>query len=210
MARKKQETNPQLRKDPAFLKMVGKALQEELTSASPTARKEALLRELAELLPQLDEEGLQFLLDQGRIHLYNMKVAELQALAEEIPEGTETGVPKKGRKELSSPKQEKRNIQSGPVFQIKAGSGGGSYHVMYQGKWKVFSDTEMLQMVRIVSGSSRETCQAPSPENARRLYQWLRQERADVFQDIPFQGPSDPLLIEFVSLLQKTFRIRTQ
>lgn len=206
MARKKQEINPQLRKDPAFLKMVGKAIKKELAESSGD-KKEALLRELAELLPQLDAEGLQFLLDQGRIHLYNMKVAELQALAEGMAERPVS--PKTGRSS-SSPKQKEDSPASRPVFQIKAGSGGGSYHVAYQGKWKVFSDTEMLQMVRMVSGPAGEGGQGSSSEKARRLYQWLRQERADVFQDIPFQGPADPLLIEFVSLLQKTFRIRTQ
>jgi len=206
MARKKQETNPQLRKDPAFLKMVEKVLKKELTESS-VDKKEALLKELAELLPQLDEEGLQFLLDQGRIHLYNMKVAELQALAEGMAEHP---VSSKAGRSSSSPKQKEDSPASGPVFQIKAGSGGGSYHVVYQGKWKVFSDTEMLQMVRMVSGPSGEGGQGSSSEKARRLYQWLRKERADVFQDIPFQGPTDPLFIEFVSLLQKTFRIRTQ
>ena len=226
MKGKSKAVDPQLKKDPAFLKRVERILEEELqnvqdtgqektiadTQAVPpeevsssdsspklhpeepkkrrgkTSKKSALLKELEELLPQLDEEGLAFLLEQGRIHLYNMKVDELNALTL----GTGNQATAASRKKPAS------------VFQIKASSGGGSYHVVYQGNWKLFSDTEMLRMVTIVhADASRE-------EKAGRLFHWLRTERLDVLQDIPFQGALDPLFLEFFDLLQKTFTIRNQ
>ncbi|MCX7656111.1 MAG: hypothetical protein N2Z76_06265 [Treponemataceae bacterium] len=206
MTKKRTVTNPQLRKDPTFLKMVGKAIQQEAARTTTTGetKKESLLKELAELLPQLDEEGLQFLLDQGRIHLYNMNLVELHAVVDEIPESPVRA--KKG-KISSSRKQKELSPVSEPMFQIKAGSGGGTYHLVYQGKWKVFSDTEMLQMVRIVT-EPESSSNSPLEEATKRLFLWFKRERTDVFQDIPFQGPGDPLLTEFVNLLRKTFRIR--
>ncbi|WP_304224036.1 hypothetical protein [Gracilinema caldarium] len=160
------------------------------------ARK-ALITELEALIPQLDEAGLEFLVEQARIHLYNMKVDELNSLAQDLtsPAGTA------GRKK---PQEAGTTPQPGPVFQIKAGSGGGSYHVSYRGNWKLFSDTEMLAMVRIVQGPGSQE------ERAARLFRWLKTERLDVLQDIPFQGATDPLLAEFATLLQKTFAIKNR
>lgn len=162
----------------------------------PKNARKALVTELEELIPQIDEAGLEFLVEQARIHLYNMKVDELNSLAQNI--GSPAG--KTSQKKTQDPGA----ARPAPVFQIKAGSGGGSYHVSYQGNWKLFSDTEMLAMVRIVQGPGSQE------ERAARLFRWLRTERRDLLQDIPFQGAQDPLFIEFVSLLQKTFAIRSR
>jgi hypothetical protein len=249
MGKKKKVPDPQLKKDPAFLRRVEHILEHELAdqinnhylaaqtsegvpiagNTDPTAgnnpsndanprnagqfnegqqkrsvnqnkkpknARKALITELEELIPQLDEAGLEFLVEQARIHLYNMKVDELNSLAQNI--GSPAG--KTNRKNTQNPGA----ARPAPVFQIKAGSGGGIYHVSYQGNWKLFSDTEMLAMVRIVQGPGSQE------ERAARLFRWLRTERRDLLQDIPFQGAQDPLFIEFVSLLQKTFAIRSR
>jgi hypothetical protein len=168
--------------------------------------KKALLRELEALLPQLDEEGLAFLLEQGRIHLYNMKVDELNALSQGMDQHTTRKSRNKDAKQpIDTPQKPgtRTKVTRESSFQIKAGSGGGSYHVAYQGNWKLFSDTEMLKMVQIANGAGTQA------ERANRLFRWLRTERSDVLQDIPFQSAQNPLFVEFLSLLQKTFRIRT-
>jgi len=242
MGKNKKAPDPQLKKDPAFLRRVEHILEHELADqindhylaaqtsegvhnagqTDPTAEKDqhpipdentsedanprnagqfregqqkrsvnrnkkpknarkALITELEELIPQLDEAGLEFLVEQARIHLYNMKVDELNSLAQNI--GSPAG--KTSRKKTQDPGA----ARPVPVFQIKAGSGGGSYHVSYQGNWKLFSDTEMLAMVRIVQGPGSQE------ERAARLFRWLRTERRDLLQDIPFQGAQDPLFI---------------
>lgn len=237
MGKAKSKADPQLKKDPAFMRQVEHLLEQELAAQShaqtsdaapaqvtpvqeqsqlaapakekrqpatppkqpnrkSTETRKTLITELEELIPQLDEAGLEFLVEQARIHLYNMKVDELNSLAQNI--GSPAG--KTSRKKTQDPGA----ARPVPVFQIKAGSGGGSYHVSYQGNWKLFSDTEMLAMVRIVQGPGSQE------ERAARLFRWLRTERRDLLQDIPFQGAQDPLFIEFVSLLQKTFAIRSR
>ena len=44
--------------------------------------KDSLAKELRGLIPQLDAEGLAFLVEQARIHIYNMQVTELNRIAE--------------------------------------------------------------------------------------------------------------------------------
>ncbi|AEJ18288.1 hypothetical protein [Gracilinema caldarium] len=170
------------------------------------SRKNVVLKELEALLPELDEEGLAFLLEQGRIHLYNMKVDGLNALSQSMDQP----ITRKSRNKAADQSADtskktgpRTKDTSEPSFQIKAGSGGGSYHVAYRGNWKLFSDTEMLKMVQIAHGEGTQT------ERANRLFRWLRTERSDVFQDIPFQSAQQPLFMEFLCLLQRTFTIRT-
>ncbi len=238
MGKAKSKADPQLKKDPAFMRQVEHLLEQELAAQShaqtsdaapaqvtpvqeqsqlaapakekrqpatppkqpnrkSTETRKTLITELEALIPQLDEAGLEFLVEQARIHLYNMKVDELNALAQNLT--SPPGKTSRKKQQSSEPA-----AHAGPVFQIKAGSGGGSYHVSYRGNWKLFSDTEMLAMVRIVQGPGSQE------ERAARLFRWLKTERRDVLQDIPFQGTADPLLAEFVTLLQKTFAIRNR
>lgn len=233
MKKTRKQLDPQLRHDPTFLHRVEQILEKEINTihtwdeipenepiqtdaeqenlAQETTQnysqnkarsrtknispKKSLLKELEALLPQLDEEGLAFLLEQGRIHLYNMKVDELNALSQ--------GIDQQGSRKTRNKAADQVPGTRAPSFQIKAGSGGGSYHVAYNGNWKLFSDVEMLKMVQIAHGEGTKE------ERARRLFRWLRTERSDVLQDIPLQGSQNLLFLEFLSLLQKTFKIRT-
>lgn len=222
---KKGKDNPQLRRDPAFLREVENVLGAELRRAAPAgssapeiapqpepivmsarpaaseamgpakaaakpprrpsasdgrdAEKVALVRELEKLLPRLDQEGLAFLLEQAKIHLYNMGVAEAMSA---------TGGPDAA-------------VAGEPRLSIKAAEGGASYHLVYGGKWKFFTAEELLALVRIAQASEGR-------EAAGRLYRLLKAERADVFGDFDIDGPSSPLLLELVGLLRRSFAIR--
>lgn len=160
------------------------------------AEREALAAELSSLLPELDEEGLAFLLEQARVHLYNMKLAELEAAAESL-ERSGAAAEAKGKAGAAE-----RAAERAPGLEIKASSDGSSYHVVYEGKWKLFSSQEMTALVRIAGA------QAPDRELAARIHRWLKAERSDFFQDLPVRGPADPLLLALVALLKKTFTIK--
>lgn len=154
-----------------------------------------LARELSELIPQLDEEGLAFLIEQARVHLYNMKVAELEAAGQKIDQASErrAGVVPKGKKAQDEPFQ---------GLSIKAGEGGSDFHIVRAGKWKLFSAEEMLAMTKIA------TVPDPELEVSGRLYQWLKRERSDFFADFPASGPSDKLMVALVALIRKTFTVK--
>ncbi len=241
-AAKKSAAEPQLRKDPAFMKRMEAAIRDEYrkggtaapaadapalqpasrakdaapgpapegtparaTAAAPaapavkkarrsTAARKALADELSSLLPGLDEEGLAFLIEQARTHLYNMKVLELEAEAERLEASSARS------RTLSSARGAARPAGGG--FSIKAGEGGTDYSIVRDGKWKMFTREEMLAMVRIAT--VREPLEAVAP----RLYRWLKAERSDFFGDIPVSGPSDPALASLAKLLRATFEVR--
>ncbi len=163
---------------------------------------DALSGELSSLLPELDEEGLAFLIEQARVHLYNMKLAELEAAADSLERSSAARAGASAASAGSKPKKKAGGAARAAPLEIKAASDGSSYHIVHEGKWKLFSSEEMMALVRIARA------QAPIPELAGRLHRWLKAERSDFFQDLPVRGPSDPLLSGLVSLLRKTFTIK--
>jgi hypothetical protein len=160
------------------------------------AAHKALSEELSSLLPDLDEEGLAFLIEQARVHLYNMKLAELEDAAESL----ERSAAQAGA--AAKPGAKPAGARQALNLEIKAASDGSSYHIVHEGKWKLFSSDEMMALVRIAGA------QAPEPEIAARLHRWLKAERSDFFHDLPVRGPSDPLLMALASLLKNTFTIK--
>jgi len=151
-----------------------------------TTGRQALAAELSSLIPELDSEGLAFLVEQARVHLYNMRVAELEDAAVEA--------------ERASTRVHPAAIAD--EFQIHAAGSGSSYDLVWHDKWKMFTDEEMLAMVRITSNKD------PVVDVGGRLYRWLLAERGDVLADIPFSGLADPKLKKLVALLRKTFTVK--
>lgn len=160
-----------------------------------SAGRSALAKELTGLIPELDEEGLAFLIEQARVHLYNMKIAALEEEAQALERSSERTRRAAGAKAVA----EGRAVNA---FSIQASEDGGTYHVVYAGKWKMFNADEMKSMVRLVQGTDS------AAQAGARLYRWFLAERSDVFQDLPFSGLADPRLKELAALLRKTFTIK--
>lgn len=181
------------------------ATGQKKSAATAESATLALARELTELIPELDAEGLAFLIEQARVHLYNMRAAELELAAAEADRAsnrarnvaaTKPGA-RKGARAVG-----KTATETGAEFSIQAASDGSAYDLVYQGKWKMFTGDEMLAMVRIVSSKD------PVSQLTGRLYRWLLAERSDVINDLALAGLADPRLKMLVSLLRKTFTIK--
>ena len=164
------------------------------------AGRDELASELASLIPELDAEGLAFLIEQARVHLYNMRVAELEAAAEEAERASTRarGLAKTGG--IGTKAGTKAGSASD--LSIKASGDGSAYDLVYGGKWKLFTGDEMLAMVRIA------TVKDPQDQVAGRLYRWLLAERSDVINDLGLSGLADPMLKHLVALLRTTFTIK--
>jgi len=163
--------------------------------------RKSLAAELTALIPELDAEGLAFLIEQARVHLYNMKVQDLEAAAEEAENASARAGKLASAKGGSS--RAKAGVPAGSGdFTIQAASDGSAYDLVWQGKWKMFTGEEMLSMVRIALNND------PASEVGARLYRWFVAERKDVLQDIPFAGMADPKLKAIVALLRKTFTVK--
>jgi len=171
--------------------------------AGPTAgagtetETKMLAAELASLIPELDAEGLAFLIEQARVHLYNMRAAELELAAAEADRASS-----RARKVAGSKPGAATPAVTGDDFAIQAASDGSTYDLVYRGKWKMFTGDEMLAMVRIVSSKD------PVSQLTGRLYRWFLAERSDVINDLALAGLADPRLKKLVALLRKTFTIK--
>lgn len=167
-----------------------------------TALHRKLAAELADLIPLLDEEGLAFLVEQANVHLYNRGIERLNAdleEAERMASGAAAG--KTGRKGRGASPATPGQAEAAPL-RIERSPSGSSYHLVAGGKWKMFSDSEMLSMVKIAQAKD------PVPEVAGRLYAWLSAERPDAFVDLDIAGANDPKLSGLVALLRAKFAIR--
>lgn len=163
-----------------------------------SALHKKLATELTTLIPELDEEGLAFLVEQARVHRYNMDVMQHEALLENAS-ANRKATEKKAAANSSSKSSSSKNSSG---FSIKKSEGSGAYHVIYRGKYKMFTEEEMLDMVRIAK--SKE----PILEVAGRLHEWFEKERADTFADLDIGDRFDPAMKELVKFLKATFAVR--
>ncbi|MDR2019545.1 MAG: hypothetical protein LBQ14_02145 [Treponema sp.] len=148
------------------------------------AGREALAGELRSLIPRLDAEGLSFLIEQTRVHLYNMQVKELdKTLA-----GTESG-------------KAAKPVKRGDSFRLEGSGSGSSYYIVYNNDWIMFSRDEMTQLVRIISAPGTDL------EIRERFYRWLERERRDVLVSIPMADKFDEKLKALTALIKRTFKI---
>ena len=155
------------------------------------AERESLAGELRSLIPRLNSEGLAFLVEQARVHLYNMQVDELNAAADEADAKT-AGVKR-------SPKDSKKADET---FRIDGTESGSSYYLHYRNNELMFSRDEMIRLVKIVNGEGTDL------EIRERLYNWFERERMDAFAVIPMADKLDKHLKALAAFLKKNFKVR--
>ena len=165
---------------------------------------ESLAVELRSLIPRLDSEGLAFLVEQARVHLYNMQVDELNqaTIAAEI---ADAGSAEKTRQDLSAGKagHERGKAKSeGGTFKISGTESGSSYYLHYRNNELMFSRDEMIRIVKIVNAEGTDL------EIRERLFNWFDRERKDAFAVIPMADKFDNHLKIFAAFIRNSFKIR--
>lgn len=153
-----------------------------------------LAAELRSMIKDLDEDGLAFLVEQARVHLHNMKVVRLE---EELA----SAAPRNGKKNSGKKASAATRIPAAD-FRIDRSPSGATYHIISGGSWKMFTDEEMLAMVKIAQ--SKDTLL----EVSHRLWDWLDRERPDAFKDLALEDHHDPRTKDLVKLLRKKFAVR--
>jgi len=164
-----------------------------------TSQKDFLAGELQSLIPELDEEGLAFLVEQGRIHLYNMQVTELNKAAQEANDASRRMQVITGRAGNNS---SGKTAKAGDAFRIEGTKSGSSYYLFYNNSNIMFSRSEMIELVQISKGPGtvQETCE--------RIYNWFVRERKDIFALVPFSDIYDEKLKIIVRLIKKNFSLK--
>ncbi|MCL2129985.1 MAG: hypothetical protein FWH35_06500 [Treponema sp.] len=153
--------------------------------------RESLAAELRSLIPQLDSEGLSFLVEQAKVHLYNMQVDKLNSAAAEVESASKRSGSLKGKRE-----------EEADGFTIKGTESGSSYYLHYRNDDIMFSRGEMIRLVKIVSAKGTDM------EIRERLYNWFDRERKDIFAVVPIAGKSDVRLKALAEHIIKNFKIR--
>jgi hypothetical protein len=152
-------------------------------TAKKALAKNPALEVLHAILPELDNEGISFLLEQAKVHRYNMEAERLNALAEKL-----------GPKEPGAAGSAKAG-----ALRIERSADGSTYHIVAGGDWKMFTAEEMAALVRISrSGEGEE-------EISRRLRTWFARERRDVYLDLGLDGPSVGMAKDLGKLILATF-----
>jgi hypothetical protein len=169
---------------PSSKKSASKSVSRTTKTAKSAGKKKSskVLEELLALLPELDEEGLAFLLEQARVHRYNMEVERLNAIAERVATG-----------------EERSPVAERSALRLERSKDGSTYHIVCGSVWKMFTAEEIAALVRIARSDETEN------ERARRLRSWCARERRDVLIDFGMDGPSIGLALDIVQLLRKSF-----
>ena len=156
--------------------------------------QESLAKELGDLIPQLDSEGLAFLVEQARVHLYNIQVVELNKAAQAVNTASARTAGITQGKKASKP--------GGGNLRIGGSESGSSYYFYYRNSNVMFAKDEMMHLVKIANGPGTDL------EIRERLYNWFERERKDIFALIPMADKFDDRLKALVALLKKSFKIR--
>ena len=165
--------------------------------SSPGAR-DVLLKELRSLIKEIDEEGLQFLIEQANVLIYNAKVEELNARREEAAhKKRDTGKNGKSR----SAKENKDTDETGSQVYFEAGKHSGGFLMDIDGNRFVMDQEEVMSLVSIAQ-------KAPSRiEAQRRLYRWIEGHRDDILLDVDLP-PAGKRMQALYERLRSDFTIR--
>lgn len=171
-------------------------------------REEELITAINKLLPQLDEECLEALLQSAHNLAASLQEEHERAQRYEAFEQAvfETFKPKENNKQKahSSIANKHAKAESKPVLKIEQTDDGRFYNIVYGGKWKLFNIDEMTSLAKIAL--VKEPLESVCP----RVYTWMRKERSDMLTDFAIANAASPVIRELVSLVRKKFKLNTK
>ena len=165
-------------------------------AAAADTERDLLAKELKGLIPKLDSEGLTFLVEQAKIHIYNMKVDELNRAAIAANEAAAKTKSVSGKaKATAKPKSDREGGRKG--YSITGSESGSSFYLVCPNDEIMFSKTEISQLVKIANGKGTDL------EIRERLFTWFERERRDAFSSIPISNKFDDRLKTIAALLKR-------
>ena len=178
-------------------KSSGKINDKKSPKKPANTQLEALAKELKSLIPKMDAEGLAFLVEQARIHIYNLHVEELNKAAHAANNAAE-----RSRSITKTAQSKTKQTTAKEAMSLKGTETGSSYYLYYGNANVMFSRSEMVSLVKIANGTGTDQ------EIGERLFSWFVRERKDIFSTIPIANKSDGLLKTLSGLIKKSFKFR--
>jgi hypothetical protein len=162
--------------------------------AKSSTRREILLKELRRLLPQIDEEGLAFLVKQSHTIVYNLHVDEMNRSLAQANRSSSRATAKKSREEKDADKY---------GVWVEDAPGGGSFIIVLGTLRKVFSRVELRKLVALVNSGS-----ADDGARSEQLFTWFKKHRGDVLFDGRIEARRHPLLIKLSRYLRTHYKVK--
>ncbi len=136
-------------------------------SKKTSLQKQRLQEELARLLPDVDEEGLIFLIKQAQVIIHNLQVDRINREVEELEQTKKS--PKR-----AAPSRAARSGASSADVQIEEAANGKSFYLVFPDTRKIMGLEEMRVLVRACYEPKRKS------EALNRMYRWMQKERRDI------------------------------
>jgi len=164
------------------------------SAVKTSSKRDILLKELKRLLPQVDEEGLAFLVKQSHTIIYNLHVDEMNRSLAQADRSSSRSSVKKNRKEP--------NADQYGVW-VEDAPGGGSFIIVLGTLRKAFSRMELRKLVALVNAGS-----ADEGARSEQLYTWFKKHRGDVLFDGRIEARRHPLLVKLARYLRTHYTVK--
>jgi len=169
-------------KDKPTKKRPARKQQSIKTSLQNSLQKQRLQQELALLLPDVDEEGLIFLIKQAQVIIHNLQVDRINREVEELERTKQSS-------KRAAPSRGARSSASSADVQIEEAASGKSFCLVFPDTRKIMGLEEMRVLVRACYEPKRKS------EALNRMYRWMQKERRDILSDGKI-GSNDSRLLE--------------
>ena len=127
------------------------------------SQADKLRKELQNLIKDIPEERLLFLIKQANTIIYNMKVEELNRASEKL-RGSRTMAG-----QISSTESSTVSIEKGAM--------GKNLFLEINGTRKILDESELVKLIKIAQSASSQK------DGTERLFRWLKRERDDIILD---------------------------
>jgi hypothetical protein len=150
--------------------------------------KEELIEELTDMIKDIDEDGLIFLIKQANVLLYNKRVEEINRKIERSVSE------KKGRGKVQQTEDYSVDIEE---------SGDGQFFYIILNYNRIFFTLdEMRKIIKICHASEDEV------DASQRLYNWFTRNRKDFLIDAQVGSSKSPFLANLYDKVTHTYKVK--
>ena len=156
-------------------------------------QKKRLQDELIRLLPEIDEEGMIFLIKQAQVIIHNLQVDRINREIEELEQT------KSPTKAASSSSRTTRTVAD---VAIEEAPNGKSFYLVLPDTRKILGLEEMRILVRACYEPKRKS------EAMNRIYRWMQKERRDILSDGNIESNGSPLLDALFRRIREKYTLK--
>jgi len=167
---------------------MGKKPDRKARAPKAGALRARLEQELQEAIPQIDEQGLAFLLNQAHVLIHNAQVEKINRELAELERKNQAA-----RRAMGA--------AAAPLVRIEESDNGKTFFLGLGGTRKVLALEELKRLVRICYGAESKSAAL------KQLYTVLARDRGDILADAKIGGAASPLIEALFLALREKYRL---